>query len=83
MILPINHIANWKLICQRKQVQIEKDILRENSTIVNHDYRIGEWVKVRKEITLNMKHHLKVRMTLFRRGKMELLPFKWERSQID
>ena len=47
MILPINHLASWILIHQRKQAQIEKEVIRENSTRVNHDYRIGEWVMVR------------------------------------
>ena len=52
VILPINHIANWRLTCQRKQAQIEKDAIHENLTRVDHDYRIGEWVMIRKK-TLN------------------------------
>ena len=47
MILPMNHIDNWRLILQRKQAQIEKDVIRENSTRVDHDYIIGEWFMVR------------------------------------
>ena len=49
MILPLNHIANWGLIRQRKQAQIDKDVICENSTRVDHDYRIGEWVMARKK----------------------------------
>ena len=49
MILPINHLANWRSICQRKQAQMDKDVIRENSTKVNHDYIIGDWVMVRKK----------------------------------
>ena len=82
MILPINHRANWRLIRQRKQAQIDKDVIPENSTRVDHDYRIGDWVMARKKMTLNMKHHLKVRMKLFKIGQTEPLPFKWERSHI-
>ena len=53
---------------QRKQAQKEKYIIRENSTRVYHKYRIGEWVMVRGEMTLNMKQYLKVRMKLFKLG---------------
>ena len=49
MILPSNHIANWRLIRHRKQAQIDKDVIRENSTIVEHDYIIGDWVMVREK----------------------------------
>ena len=80
MILPINHIANWILICQRKQAQIDKDGICKNSTRFDYDYRIGDWVMVNKKTTLNMKHHLKVRMKLFKPGQTETLPFKWELS---
>ena len=59
MILSINHIANRRLTHQHKQAQTDKDVIRENSTRVNFDYRIGDWVIARKEMTLNMKHHLK------------------------
>ena len=69
MILPINHIANWRLIHQHKQAQTEKYVIRENSTRVDHDYIIGDWVMVRGKMTLNMKHHLKVRMKLFKIGQ--------------
>ena len=47
MILPINHLANCRFICQRKQAQIEKDVIREISTIINHDYSVGYQVMVR------------------------------------
>ena len=47
IILTINYIANCILIRQRKQAQIEKNLIRENFTIFNHDYIIGQWVLVR------------------------------------
>ena len=34
MILIIDHIANWRYTPQRKQAQIEKGVIRENSTII-------------------------------------------------
>ena len=42
MILPIKHIANWRLIRQSKRAQIDKDVICENFTRVNHDYRIRD-----------------------------------------
>ena len=76
MILPIRYLANWILIRQLKQAQIVKDVINENSPRSNHDYIIGDWLMVRGKITLNTKHHLKVRMKLLKRGQMETLPFK-------
>ena len=42
MILPINHIAHWRYICHRKQTQINKDVTRERTTRIDHDYRVGD-----------------------------------------
>ena len=44
MILPINHVADWKYIRQRKQTQIDNDVIRENDNIIYHDYRVGDKV---------------------------------------
>ena len=46
MILPTNHIANFRYICQRKQAYIEKCVIRENSTRTDHDYNIRDKVMV-------------------------------------
>ena len=46
MILPINHIENWRHICQRKQSQIEKDVTCKNSTRINFNFNIGDKVIV-------------------------------------
>ena len=48
MILPINHVADWRYIGQSKQAQIDKDVICENTTIIDHDYVLGD-----KVITLN------------------------------
>ena len=40
MILPINHVADWRYICQRKQSQIEKYVIHENTNRINHNYRL-------------------------------------------
>ena len=42
MILPIDYIANWRLMPQRKQAQIDKGVICENSTRVDHDYIIED-----------------------------------------
>ena len=42
-------MENWRLIRDRKQAQIDKYAIRENSTRVYHAYIIGEWVMVRKK----------------------------------
>ena len=40
IILPINHVADWRYMRQSKQAQIDKDTIRENTTIIDHDYRL-------------------------------------------
>ena len=40
-ILLTNHVVDWRYICQRKQAQIEKYVIHENSTIIENDYRVG------------------------------------------
>ena len=37
MIIPIKHKVDWELIRQRKQVKINKDNIRKNNKIVDHD----------------------------------------------
>ena len=39
---PINNLAHWRYIRQRKQTQINKDVNRENTTIIDYDYRVGD-----------------------------------------
>ena len=48
MILPINHIENWIYIRQWKQAYNEKDVIRENSTGIDHNYRVGDKFTVRR-----------------------------------
>ena len=44
MIIPINHVAYLIYIPQCKQAQIDKDVIRENTTITDHNYRVGDKV---------------------------------------
>ena len=48
MILPINHIANWRYIRQQKQEQIEKYAIHKKTTRIDYDYNIGDSVMVRR-----------------------------------
>ena len=44
MIWNVKHIANWQLIRDRKQAQINKDNIRENRTRIPHEYKVGDQV---------------------------------------
>ena len=57
MILPINHIANWRYISQHKQSQIEKGLICENSTRIDCDYNIRDKFMVRSN--QDYKHETK------------------------
>ena len=41
MILRIPHKVDLKLICHKKQTQINKDNIHENSIRVEHNYMVG------------------------------------------
>ena len=47
MIPPINHVADWTYINQRKQTQINKDVNRGITTRIDHDYRVGDKIITR------------------------------------
>ena len=47
MILPINHVVERKYGRQRKQTQIEHDVIQENAIRIDHDYRQGDKVMTR------------------------------------
>ena len=50
-MLNIPFTANWKYIEQRKQKQISKDNIRENSTRKEHQYHPGDQVLVKQAQT--------------------------------
>ena len=76
IILPINNMANWRHIHQRKQRQIEKDVIRENSTRIDYNFNIGDKVVVIKNRLINEKYRSKVRMKLFKCGQTEPLLYE-------
>ena len=46
VVLPINHIADSRYIRHRKQEQIEKYVIRKNSTRIEYDYIVGDKVVI-------------------------------------
>lgn len=46
MIFPIQHLADWQLIKNRKQLLIDKNNARENAKRVDHDYAVGDRVLI-------------------------------------
>ena len=46
MILNMAYVANWKNLADKRQRQIDKDNLRENSKRIRHDYAVGDQVYV-------------------------------------
>ena len=67
MIIPIMHVDNWRYMCQRKKVKIDRDRIHEISTIIDQDYRVGDQVLVIKK-PLNMKQRFEVSTKFLKRG---------------
>ena len=55
MILPMNHIADWRYINQSKQSHIEKYIICKTFTRIGHDYGVGYQVMLRNKAAYNYK----------------------------
>ena len=59
MILPINHAADLGYICQRKQAQIDKYAIHENTTIIDHYYIVRDKVTTKTKSEYNHKNLFK------------------------
>ena len=59
MILPIHHIESWRYIRQRKKTQIEKDVIREESTRIDYNYIVGDQVTIRNKSAYKNETHFK------------------------
>jgi len=46
MIFPIQHLADWQEIKNRKQSMIDKHNERENAKRVDYDYKVGDQVLI-------------------------------------
>jgi len=49
MLFDIPFIADWKQIGEFRQHQTDCSNKRENSTRVNHDYKVGDEILIRKD----------------------------------
>ena len=76
MIIPINRVADWKYIRQRKQTQINKDVTREKilEYIAIIDWEKNLWPEISQRI--NMKPCSKDCMELFKCGQTVPSPYK-------
>jgi hypothetical protein len=48
MIFNIKHTANWEYIRQRKQTLINKNNKRENAGRIEHEYKIGDKILLKR-----------------------------------
>ena len=84
MILPRNHVANWRYICQRKQAQIEKDVIREKSTRIKYDYRVGDKFMLKNKAAYKYETPFRVLYEILSKcGQTEKSPYKWEWSLLE
>ena len=80
MILPINYVVDWRYNRQNKQTQINRYVTRENTTRINHDYRVGDKVMTKNRSAYKYKTPFRGRMQIFERGQM--VPSPYERLQL-
>jgi hypothetical protein len=46
--LPITFVADWGAIEQQRQKEMGRNNKRENASIINHDYKVGDKVLLKK-----------------------------------
>ena len=71
---------DWKYIRQRKQAQIEKEVIHKNYTIIEHDYRVGDQVTIDIKILFKYETPFKGPYEFFKCGQMDQSPYRRERS---
>ena len=47
MIFPIEHITNWKFMCQNYQTPNEKNNRYRDKTKIDHKYKVGDQTMIR------------------------------------
>ena len=55
MILPINHVFDWRYTRHSKNVQTEKDVIHENTTIIDYNKKVGDKVTTRNKSAYKYK----------------------------
>jgi hypothetical protein len=48
MLLPINFVVGWGAIEQKRQKEMARNNKRENASILNHDYKVGDKALLKK-----------------------------------
>jgi hypothetical protein len=48
MVLPITFMADWGALEQQRQKEIDRNNRRENASRINHDYKVGYKVLLKK-----------------------------------
>jgi hypothetical protein len=48
MVLPIKFMADWGAIKQQRQKEMGRNDRRENSSRINHDYKVGDKILLKK-----------------------------------
>ena len=81
MILRKNHVADWIYIPQRKQAQIDKDVIHENTTRIGYNYKVGDQVMIRNRSAYRHKTPFKALSEILQtwtnrssNGKIKYLP---------
>ena len=69
MIPPINHVEGWRYIRQRKQAQINKDTISENTTRIDDNYRVVDKVTTQNKSAYKYEAPFKSRMKIIKRGQ--------------
>ena len=59
MTPPKNHVVDWGYISHFKQEKKEKYVIRENTTIIDYDYRMGDRVIIRNKTAYKYKNPFK------------------------
>ena len=65
MILPINHVADWRYIRWHRKTQINKEVILENTTRVDQNYRVGDKILVKRKSAYKYKSPLKDSYEIF------------------
>ena len=81
MILPINHVADWRYIRQHKQAQIDRDVICENTTRSHKNYRLEYKIMNRTKSAYKYKTPFKVSREIVQVWKNVLSPRERESSQ--
>ena len=70
MIVPIEHVGNWRLIYQRKQKLIDRNTDQENSTRTTHHSKVDDKVLIRNNQGKKMKPHIRYHIPSYKRVPM-------------